>query len=154
MMRRWMAAAALALFASACGRSDREGESQVMGDSAAPGNMGGMSGMPGMRSMEGMDHEPAGEGAADSAGVPLDRRAADRLGITFARAAMRPVGRGTRVVGTLTYAEPRREYVNARVMGWVEELYADFSGKPIRKGDPLLARGGRPATARAVGSSR
>jgi RND family efflux transporter MFP subunit len=51
---------------------------------------------------------------------------------------MRPVGRGARVVGTLTYAEPRREYVNARVMGWVEELYADFAGKPVRKGDPLL----------------
>jgi membrane fusion protein, copper/silver efflux system len=77
--------------------------------------------------------------APDSAGVPLDRSVAERLGISFARAAMRPVGRGTRVVGTLTYAEPRREYVNARVMGWVEELYADFAGKPVRKGDPLLA---------------
>ena len=140
MMRRWIAAAALALVASACGRADGEGESmQGMGNSAAPGNMRGMSGMQGMGSMEGMDHGPAGEGAADSAGVSLDRRAAERLGITFARAAMRPVGRGTRVVGTLTYAEPRREYVNARVMGWVEELYADFSGKPIRKGEPLLA---------------
>jgi membrane fusion protein, copper/silver efflux system len=112
---------------------------QGMGDSAAPGNMRGMGGMEGMASMEGMDHGPVGKGAGDSAGVLLDRLAAKRLGITFARAAMRPVGRGTRVVGTLTYAEPRREYVNARVMGWVEELYADFSGKPVRKGDPLLA---------------
>jgi hypothetical protein len=94
--------------------------------------------MEGMSSMEGMDRGRAGGGPSDSAGVPLDRTAAERLGITFARAAMRPVGRGARVVGTLTYAEPRREYVNARVMGWVEELYADFAGKPVRKGDPLL----------------
>jgi membrane fusion protein, copper/silver efflux system len=142
MMRCWIAAAvtALALFGSACGR--REGERESMrgkGDSAAPGSTRGMSDMQGMDSMEGMDHGPAGEGAADSAAVPLDRRAAERLGITFARAAMRPVGREARVVGTLTYAEPRREYVNARVMGWVEELYADFSGKPVRKGEPLLA---------------
>lgn len=122
MTRRWIVTAAVALLAGACGRGDGKGES-----------------MQGMGSMEGMEQAPAGEGAADSAGVSLDRPAAERLGITFARAAMRPVGGGTRVVGTLTYAEPRREYVNARVMGWVEELYADFTGKAVRKGEPLLA---------------
>jgi Cu(I)/Ag(I) efflux system membrane fusion protein len=137
MMRRLIVPAALVLLAGACGR---HGESaQTKGDSAAAGSKRGMSGMPGMESMEGMDHGPGGEGGADSTGVPLDRTAAGRLGITFARAAMRPVGHGTRVVGTLTYAEPRREYVNARVMGWIEELYADFTGKSVRKGEPLLA---------------
>jgi RND family efflux transporter MFP subunit len=94
-----------------CGKKDRDSRS-----------MAGMKGMQG-----------------DTAGVSLDRTASERLGITFARAAMRPMGQGARVVGTLAYAEPRREYVNARVMGWVEELYADYQGKPIRKGDPLLA---------------
>jgi membrane fusion protein, copper/silver efflux system len=29
--------------------------------------------------------------------------------------------------------------VNARVMGWVERLYADYMGKHVRKGDALLA---------------
>jgi Cu(I)/Ag(I) efflux system membrane fusion protein len=96
----------------------------------------GMKGMAGMEDLE--------NGAGDSAGVAgpgvsLDRTAADRLGITFARAAIRPLGRETRVVGTLTYAEPRRQYVNARVMGWVEQLYADYMGKPVKKGDALLA---------------
>jgi membrane fusion protein, copper/silver efflux system len=52
---------------------------------------------------------------------------------------VRPLGRTIRVVGTLGYAEPRRQYVNARVMGWVERLEADYLGKPVRKGDPLLA---------------
>ncbi|MBA3894378.1 MAG: efflux RND transporter periplasmic adaptor subunit [Gemmatimonadales bacterium] len=138
-MRRWIAAAALALFANGCGGADGDGQSMQGGrDSAADGSSRGMSGMQGMGSMESMDRGP-GASASESAGVRLDRRAAERLGITFARAAMRPVGRGARVVGTLTYAEPRREYVNARVMGWVEELYADFAGKPVRKGQPLLA---------------
>jgi RND family efflux transporter MFP subunit len=86
-----------------------------------------------------MDQGHAGSEARDSVGIPLDRAAAERLGITFARAGMRPIGRGARVVGTLAYAEPRREYVNARVMGWVEELYADFAGQPVREGEPLLA---------------
>jgi Cu(I)/Ag(I) efflux system membrane fusion protein len=100
----------------------------------------GMEGRPGMSGMEGMAHGPTGgSGEVDTAGVPVDRAAAARLGVTFARAAKRPITSGTRAVGTLIYSEPRREYVNARVMGWVEKLYADFEGKPIRKGEPLLA---------------
>jgi Cu(I)/Ag(I) efflux system membrane fusion protein len=52
---------------------------------------------------------------------------------------MRPINAGARLVGTLTYAEPQRQYVNARVMGWVEQLYADYTGRRIDKGEPLLA---------------
>jgi multidrug efflux pump subunit AcrA (membrane-fusion protein) len=89
--------------------------------------MEGMAGMPGM---------PAG---ADSAGVGLDRAAAGRIGITFARAVAAPVERTIRLASTLAYAEPRRTYVNARVSGWVERLDADYAGKPVRAGDPLLA---------------
>ncbi|MEP7176817.1 MAG: efflux RND transporter periplasmic adaptor subunit [Gemmatimonadales bacterium] len=88
--------------------------------------------------MDGMERA-SGDSAQAGTAVPLNRDAAGRLGITFARAAVRPVGRQTRVVGTLVYAEPRRQYVNARVMGWVEALYADYMGKPVRKGAPLLA---------------
>ncbi len=113
-------------------------------------NMAGMKGMEGkngtegiqesqrMGSMEGMERG-SGDSATAGAAVPVDRAGAGRLGITFARAAVRPLGRETRVVGMLAYAEPRRQYVNARVMGWVEQLYADYMGKPVRKGEPLLA---------------
>ena len=89
--------------------------------------------------MEGMESGTTDSSDATGSAVPLDRTAAGRIGITFARAAFRPVRHDTRVVGTLTYAEPRRQYVNARVMGWVERLDADYSGKPVRKGDALLA---------------
>jgi Cu(I)/Ag(I) efflux system membrane fusion protein len=119
------------LLVSACSRGEKRGGH---GGMAGMQGMQGMEGMPGMSAMEGM-----GPGGTADSGVPVNRAGAERLGITFARAAMRPVGRGTRVAGTLTYAEPRREYVNARVMGWVEELYADYLGKPVRKGEALLA---------------
>jgi multidrug efflux pump subunit AcrA (membrane-fusion protein) len=39
----------------------------------------------------------------------------------------------------LRYAEPNLVYVNARVNGWVERLYADYMGKRVARGDPLLA---------------
>jgi membrane fusion protein, copper/silver efflux system len=113
-----------------------EKEQRGAGDQAPA--MDGMRGMQGMSDMEGMTPGATGSGT-DTAGVPVERAAASRLGITFARAATRPIAAGTRAVGILTYAEPRREYVNARVTGWVERLYADYQGKPVRKGEPLLA---------------
>jgi Cu(I)/Ag(I) efflux system membrane fusion protein len=114
--RRLMIASILLIAGAACGRKGSEA-----GDAHEGMPMGG------------------GGNAADTSGVPLNRGSASRQGVTFARAAERPLGTATRMVGTLTYAEPRRKYVNARVMGWVEELYADYLGKPVRKGDPLLA---------------
>src|SRR3989449_4726714 len=89
-----------------------------------------MADMPGMAGMS----QPA-----DTSGVPIDRGEAARLGIRFARASERPVATTVRAVGVLKYAEPRQAYVNARVSGWVEKLYADYVGKSVTAGEPLLA---------------
>lgn len=141
MNRVWITllAAGLAAGATACDGKAGGSRQDSAGTEAKAGMQGmeGMAGMPGMGPMEGM----AGDRDGDSGGaaVPVDRAAAGRLGIGFARATVRPMGREIRVVGTLAYAEPRMAYVSARVMGWVERLYADYQGRPVRKGEPLLA---------------
>jgi membrane fusion protein, copper/silver efflux system len=134
----WIGTALLALAVGSAACRKEDGATDDARAQAMDG-MPGMKRMQGMSEMEGMTPGAAGGTDTDTAGVPVDRASASRLGITFARAATRPIAAGTRVVGTLTYAEPRREYVNARVMGWVEKLYADYQGKPVRKGEPLLA---------------
>ena len=91
-------------------------------------DMNDMAGMPGMA--------PA---STDTSGVPVNRTEAQRLGITFARASERSAQSSVRAVGVLKYAEPNRAYVNARVGGWVEHLYADYVGKRVERGEPLLA---------------
>jgi Cu(I)/Ag(I) efflux system membrane fusion protein len=142
MNRLWTAGLALGLGVGvvACGKKADTPVQDTAGGKSMAEKQGreGRPGMQGMGSMEGRERG-AGDSSVTGAAVPVDRAAAGRLGITFARAAVRPLGRDTRVVGTLTYAEPRRAYVNARVMGWVERLYADYQGKPVRKGEPLLA---------------
>jgi len=74
---------------------------------------------------------------ADTSGVPLDRSESRRLGITFARAAERPVRprAGGRILKTR--AQPRVRQRSSRC--WVEQLYADYVGKRVEQGDPLLA---------------
>jgi len=94
---------------------------------AGTGNMPAMSGMAGASQ------------STDTSGVPINRGEAARLGIAFVRASDRPITTSVRAVGVLKYAEPRRAYVNARVNGWVEKLYADYVGKSVTAGEPLLA---------------
>ena len=125
---------------TACGKQEQSGRASTTVEGKA--TMEGVKGIEdtaGMDAMEGMETVAGDSAGTTGSGVKLDRTAADRLGISFARAAIRQLGRETRVVGTLNYAEPRRQYVKARVMGWVERLYADYMGKPVRKGDALLA---------------
>ncbi len=129
----------LALLAASCGRdkqSDGMADMQGMKGMRDSQSMQGMQGTQGRPNMPGM----AGtERTADSTGVRIDRAAASRFGITFARAAERPVRRQIRLVGTLVYAEPRQTYVNARVAGWVERLFADYVGKRVSRGGALLS---------------
>lgn len=137
MNRLRMGAACLLVGLAACGSGGGGGASAATGGPAMAGRPAQET-MPGMPDMEGMPSMAHGSGS-DTAGVPVDRAAAQRLGITFARAALRPIAQGTRVTGILAYAEPRRVVVSARVTGWVEELFADYTGKPVRPGDALLA---------------
>jgi Cu(I)/Ag(I) efflux system membrane fusion protein len=75
----------------------------------------------------------------------------DRLAVTVppGRAALlgirsEPVtaafqGGALRTVGRVAMDERRREVVHAKYEGYVEKLFVDFTGQPVRKGQPLLA---------------
>jgi membrane fusion protein, copper/silver efflux system len=120
-------AAAVLLLSSACSgrRESTDGASAVRPDSTAA--MTGMAGMP----------MPA-TAANDSGAVAIDRSAAARAGITFARASIRPIGTSTLLAGTLAYPEPSRRVVTVRVNGWVQRLFAEYVGIAVRAGDPLF----------------
>ena len=120
MKRIAMALLVVAVTLSGCRKKAAGGSDARMND---------MADMPGMA-------PPPG---TDTSGVPVNRTEAQRLGITFARASEQPVQSSVRAVGVLKYAEPSRVYVNARVGGWVEHLYADYVGKRVERGEPLLA---------------
>lgn len=43
-----------------------------------------------------------------------------------------------RAVGRVDYDEQRITHVNLRVSGWVNELFVDYTGQVVRKGQPLF----------------
>ncbi|MEQ9398936.1 MAG: efflux RND transporter periplasmic adaptor subunit [Longimicrobiales bacterium] len=99
-----------------------------------------MDGMPGMDAGSAMDMG----GANAMGGMDMDgsvRLTADEVatfGITFGLAEVRPLSRTIRTVGLVEFDETRMTYVAPKFGGWVERLHADFTGQPIRRGEPLL----------------
>lgn len=69
-------------------------------------------------------------------GLSAERR--QLIGLTSEPVARKRLVRTVRAPATIAIDETRRVKISPRVGGWVQELYADFSGKAVRKGDPLL----------------
>lgn len=105
----------------------------VYGAVASPGQSGAGS-------TEGHDHAAmAGGGAQAQAGpVELTAEAARRIGVTYATAELRPLRQAVRTVGSVTYDETRLASVNPKIEGWIERLHVDFTGAPVRRGEPLM----------------
>jgi Cu(I)/Ag(I) efflux system membrane fusion protein len=90
---------------------------------------------------EGETHaHAAGDVTADSAMiVTLPRQEAERIGVTYSEATIGTLHKEVRTVGQVTYDETRVKAISLKVDGWVERLFVNYSGQPIRRGEPLLA---------------
>lgn len=71
--------------------------------------------------------------------VRIDARRRQLIGVTTEVLAERAMTITVRATGIATWDETKLVDVTARADGWVEVLYADSTGKPVKKGDPLVA---------------
>lgn len=86
-----------------------------------------------------VDHAAMGMATGDSArSVMLDSASARRIGVTYAAVTDESLGRTVRGVGQVLVDETRVRTIALKVDGWVEHLYADFTGQRIARGTPLL----------------
>ena len=86
----------------------------------------------------GMDMVPVYEGESDVKGIKIDPVVVQNIGVRLEEVHRRPLTKTIRTVGKVTYDETSLYNVNTKIMGWVEKLYVDYTGKAVRKGDPLL----------------
>lgn len=70
--------------------------------------------------------------------VVLDSRRQQLIGVRTATVRRASIAPQIRAVGVVRYDETRQAEINTRVDGWIRELHADYTGKPIRQGDPLF----------------
>jgi multidrug efflux pump subunit AcrA (membrane-fusion protein) len=95
---------------------------------------------PGKDSM-GMDFIPIDDDATEESapgGFKLGDARQQLIGVRTEAARLEPFVRTLRASARLAADETRAAHIHVKVAGTVENLYADFTGKPVTRGQPLL----------------
>jgi membrane fusion protein, copper/silver efflux system len=81
-------------------------------------------------------HGAAGGGEPQP--VRVSEEAAGRIGMTLATVERRTLDSEVRSVGWVSYDETRLYSVSPKIGGWIEHLWVEFTGAPVKEGEPLL----------------
>lgn len=94
----------------------------------------------------GMDYVPVYSdevgGAADAPGlatVGIDPQRQQLIGLRTAPVVDGPVGGSWRTVGRVAVDETRVHHVALKFSGFIEQVFVDYVGKPVRAGEPLFS---------------
>jgi len=92
---------------------------------------------------DGMDYVPVyseGDttGQAGMKGIKIDPTTVQNIGVKTEEVRKHNLNKTVRTVGVVSVNETKVFSINTKVMGWVEKLYVNYTGKPVRKGEPLL----------------
>jgi RND family efflux transporter MFP subunit len=79
----------------------------------------------------------------DAAGPPrgdvsIDSQRQQLIGVRLASVIREPLSAVVRTTGTVRYDETRMADVNVKLDGWIRDLYVDYTGQLIQKGQPLF----------------
>jgi Cu(I)/Ag(I) efflux system membrane fusion protein len=89
----------------------------------------------------GMDYIPVYEGGEPASGAGAVKISVDKvqkLGVRTEAAALRGLVRTVRAVGVIEADERRLHTVSPRFEGWIQRLYVNTTGQPVRRGEPLM----------------
>jgi len=61
------------------------------------------------------------------------------IGVQYSTVEYQTISKSLRAVGKVAFDETKMSRINAKIEGWIENVYVDFTGKLVRKGQPLLS---------------
>lgn len=67
--------------------------------------------------------------------IPIDKQ--QMIGVKTTAAKTKAMHKVIRTVGRIEYDERRMATVNTKSEGWIEKLHVDYTGRFVRKGEPL-----------------
>ena len=70
--------------------------------------------------------------------VTIDPRRQQLIGVKTVPVTRETVDQTVRAVGAVRYDETKQADVNVKVEGWIRDLYVDYTGQPIQRGQPLF----------------
>jgi len=69
--------------------------------------------------------------------VEIELEKQQLIGVKTVAAAVKPLQKTIRTVGRIEYDERNLATVNTKYEGWIEKLHIDYTGKYVKKGEPL-----------------
>jgi len=93
----------------------------------------------------GMDLVPIYENAAGAASnlpegaFQISSERQQLIGVTYSEVSYGQMSKTLRAVARLAYDETKTVRIHPKVEGWIEDVYVDFAGKQVRKGQPLIS---------------
>ena len=86
----------------------------------------------------GMDLVPVYEGDESVEGIKIDPVTVQNIGVKIETVKKQKLNNVIRTTGKVDYDERKVTTITTKVMGWVEKLFVDYTGKYISKGQPLF----------------
>ncbi len=83
-------------------------------------------------------YEEAAAGPAAPGAIAVSPATIQSMGVRTAKVEVKPLSRDTITVGLVTFNERNLSVINTKVNGWVEKLYINATGDPVRRGQALL----------------
>jgi Cu(I)/Ag(I) efflux system membrane fusion protein len=109
----------------------------------APGDRSAQKGQ--MSSMPGMDmgsqtpqEKPSAVTGQEAPTVEISDDAQKLIGVKTVPAQVMDMTKTIRLTGRIDYDEKLLFTVNTKVEGWIEGLYVDYTGRSVKKGEPLI----------------
>jgi len=82
-----------------------------------------------------------GKGATrpeDPSLVHISPERQQQIGVKLAEVVREPARVEVRAVGKVAFDETKITHLHSKVNGWIEDVFVDFVGAPVRKGQPLF----------------
>jgi Cu(I)/Ag(I) efflux system membrane fusion protein len=84
------------------------------------------------------EQKAAGEMEMAPGAVMVSPQRQQLIGLKTGLVGYRSIERTIRTVGVVEFDERRLADVNIKIEGWIESLLVNFTGEPVKKGQPLL----------------
>ena len=81
----------------------------------------------------------AEESAATTGAVSISQQQRQLIGVKLATAELRDLSRSIRTTGRVAVDERRTAQIRTKFEGFIETLYVNVTGQPVRRGEPLAA---------------
>ncbi len=93
---------------------------------------------PGIAPDCGMELVPVYEGENDVRGIKINPVVVQNIGVRVEEVKKQILNKTIRTTGKIDYDETKVKTVTTKIMGWIEKLYVDYTGKYVKKGEPLF----------------